>query len=153
MFVIEKTVEINAPAAVVWEVISDLKRYPEWNPFCLSARSTLKPGDPIDMTVKLLARPQQQREWMLEYVDGKRFAYRMKPVPLGALSSFRSHDVAPAGAERSHYRSYFHLKGWMRGVVLGLFRAKLEAGFAGMTDAIKSRAEALWAQRQATRAA
>ena len=84
MFVIEKTVEIAAPAAVVWEVISDLKRYPEWNPFCLACASTLKPGDPIDMTVKLMARPQQQREWMLEYVEGKRFAYQMKPVPLGS---------------------------------------------------------------------
>lgn len=148
MFVIEKTVEIAAPASVVWEVITDLKRYPDWNPFCLSCESTLKPGDPIDMTVKLMARPQQQREWMLEFVDGKRFAYRMKPVPLGALSSFRSHDVQADGAQRTHYRSYFHLKGWLRGLVLALFRDKLEAGFAGMTDAVKTRAETLWAQRQ-----
>lgn len=153
MFVIDKTIEIAAPAAVVWEVISDLKRYPEWNPFCLACASTLKPGDPIDMTVKLMARPQQQREWMLEYVEGRRFAYQMKPVPLRALSSFRSHDVDALGADRSRYRSYFHLKGWLRGLVLGLFQSKLEAGFAGMTDAVKVRAETLWAQRQSTRAA
>jgi hypothetical protein len=148
MFVIEKTVEIAAPAPVVWEVISDLKRYPEWNPFCLTCESTLKPGDPIDMTVKLMAKPQHQREWMLEYVEGKRFAYRMKPVPLGALSSFRSHDVEALGPERTRYRSYFHLKGWMRGLVLGLFRSKLEAGFGGMTEGIKRRAERLHAQRK-----
>jgi hypothetical protein len=36
----------------------------------------------------------------------------------------------------------------MRHVVLALFRSKLEAGFAGMTDAVKARAEKLWAQRQ-----
>ena len=46
-----------------------------------------------------------------------------------------------------------HLKGWLRGLVLGLFRSKLEAGFAGMTDAVKARAEMLWKQRQSTRAA
>lgn len=147
MFVIEKTVEIAAPAAVVWEVISDLRRYPEWNPFCVECRSTLRPGDPIDMQVKLLAKPQFQREWMLEYVEGKRFAYRMKPVPGGALSSFRSHDVEPMGSDRTRYRSYFHLKGWLRFVVLALFKSKLEAGFAGMTDGIKRRAEALHTQR------
>src|SRR3546814_14762853 len=37
----------------VWEVIRDLSKYPEWNPFCIECRSTLQPGDPIDMKVKL----------------------------------------------------------------------------------------------------
>jgi len=147
MFVIEKTVEINAPAAVVWEVITDLARYPEWNPFCLKCESTLKPGDPITMTVKLMAKPQKQVEVMLEYVEGKRFAYCMKPVP-GLLSSFRSHDVEALGPERTRYRSTFHLKQWFRVVVLALLKPKLEAGFAGMTNAIQQRAETLWAQRK-----
>lgn len=147
MFVIEKTVEIKAPAAVVWEVISDLKRYPEWNPFCLKCESTLKPGDPITMTVQLMAKPQQQVEVMLEYVEGRRFAYCMKPVP-GLLSSFRSHDVEVLGPERTRYTSTFHLKQWFRVVVLALFQKKLEAGFGAMTDAVKQRAETLWAQRK-----
>ncbi|WP_028008699.1 SRPBCC domain-containing protein [Solimonas flava] len=147
-FVIEKTVEINAPAEVVWEVLADLPKYPQWNPFCIEARSTLKPGDPIDMKVKLLARPQAQREWMKEYVEGRRFAYSMKPVPGGALSSFRSHDVEPIDATRTRYRSYFHLQGWLRFLVLALLRDKLEAGFAGMTDGVRRRAEELWIHRQ-----
>lgn len=152
-FVIDKTLDINAPAEVVWEVISDLARYPEWNPFCLECRSTLQPGDPIDMTVKLMAKPQQQREWMISCEPGTGFSYRMKPVPLGALSSQRSHTIVATGAATARYRSYFHLQGWMKVVVLGLFRGKLEQGFAGMTDAIKARAESLWAQRQASAAA
>src|SRR3546814_12580154 len=80
MFVIEKTVEIKAPAAVVWEVIRDLSKYPEWNPFCIECRSTLQPGDPIDMKVKLMAKPQPQRAWVKEYVEGRRFASAMKPA-------------------------------------------------------------------------
>lgn len=147
-FVIERVVEIDAPADVVWEVITDLPRYPQWNPFCVECVSTLKPGDPIDMKVKLLAKPQPQREWVTEYVPGKRFAYRMKPVP-GCLSSARSHDVEAIGPQRTRYRSYFHLKGWMRHIVLALLRSKLEAGFAGMTAGIQKRSESLWAQRKA----
>src|SRR3546814_8548688 len=112
MFVIEKTVEIKAPAAVVWEVIRDLSKYPEWNPFCIECRSTLQPGDPIDMKVKLMAKPQPQREWVKEYVEGRRFAYAMKQAPLGALSSFRSHDVEAIEYRKStrlnssHYCAY-----------------------------------------------
>ncbi|MGH8447444.1 MAG: SRPBCC domain-containing protein [Solimonas sp.] len=147
-FVIDKTVEINAPADVVWDVITDLAKYPEWNPFCVECVSTMKPGDPIDMKVKLMAKPQAQREWVKEFVPGKRFAYSMKPVPGGTLSSFRSHDVEAVDATRSRYHSHFHLQGWLKFVVLGLFRSKLEAGFAGMTAGIKRRAEAQWIHRQ-----
>lgn len=147
-FIVDRVIEINAPTPVVWEVVSDLPRYAEWNPFCLECVSTLKPGDPIDMKVKLMAKPQAQREWMLEYVEGKRFAYRMKPVPLGMLSSYRSHELETAGDDRTRYHSYFHLKGWLRPLVTGLLGRKLENGFDGMSHAVKQRAESLWAERK-----
>jgi len=147
-FVVDQTLEIKAPAAVVWEVISDLPRYGEWNPFCIECVSTLRPGDPIDMKVKLMAKPQAQREWVSEYIDGKRFAYCTKPMPLGALSSLRFHNVESAGTALTHYRSYFHLKGWLRPLVLALFGRKLLASFGEMNQAVVQRAESLWAQRR-----
>ncbi len=147
-FIIDKTIEINAPAGIVWEVITDLAAYPQWNPFCVECSSTLKPGDPIDMRVKLFAKPQKQREWMKEHVPGQRLAYSMKPAPAGALSSRRSHEVKSIGNERTRYRSHFELRGWLLPLVRGLLGAKLETGFAGMTDGIRQRAESLWAQRR-----
>ncbi|HWU67912.1 MAG TPA: SRPBCC domain-containing protein [Stenotrophobium sp.] len=148
MFVIEKTIEIDAPAALVWEVITDLKRYPEWNPFMRECSTTFRPGDPIDMKVQLMARPQPQREWVLEYVEGRRFAYRMKPVPAGALSSFRSHEVEALADGRTRYRSYFHLKGWLMPLVRGLLGGRLQKGFAGMTQGIRQRAEQMASGRR-----
>lgn len=143
MYVIEKIVEIDAPPARVWEVITDLQRYPEWNPFMRECHTTFKPGDPIDMKVQLFARPQPQQEIVQEYVEGKRFAYTMKPVPGGTLSSFRSHEVEALPNGRTRYRSYFHLKGWLMPLVRGLLGARLEKGFAGMTQGIQQRAERL----------
>lgn len=151
-YVIDRTLEIAAPAEVVWEVITDFARYGEWNPFILECRSTLKPGDPIDLKVRLLSIPQPQREWINAHVSGQRFAYNMKPMPLGALTSLRSHDVEPAGVARSRYRSHFELNGWLRPVVTGLLGSRLQKGFAGMTEGIQRRAEQLWTQRQSARA-
>lgn len=54
-FVIEQTIEVTATPAVVWEVIVDLPRYGEWNPFVVECRSTLAVGDPIDMRVHVFA--------------------------------------------------------------------------------------------------
>jgi hypothetical protein len=144
---IDKTVQIAAPQAIVWEVITDVARYGEWNPFVVKCTSTLKPGDPIDMMVKILAKPQRQVEQMLENEPGRKLAYRMKPVPLGTLSSYRSHELESRGEDATSYRSYFRLQGWLMGVVRGLMGSKLEAGFEGMTQGIKRRSEELWAQR------
>lgn len=148
MFVIEKTLEIKAPAAVVWEVITDVDKYPEWNPFQVEFRTTFKPGDPIDMQVRLLAKPQPQREFVKEYVEGRRFVYCMKPVP-GTLSSLRSQEVESLGPELTRYRSHFHLAGWLRHVVVALLGRRLQAGFAGAIAGVQTRSEALWAQRKA----
>ena len=152
-FVIDRKLTIDAPTSVVWEVVSDLPRYAEWNPFCIECASTLRPGDPIDMKVKLLAKPQAQREWISEFIDGERFAYCTKPMPLGALSSLRFHQVDADGTTRTRYQSYFHLRGWLRPLVLMLFRTKLEHGFAAMNAAVQTRAERLWRERSRPAAA
>ena len=147
-FVLDHRRDIAAPAAVVWEVIADLPRYAEWNPFCIECRSTLKPGDPIDMVVRLRARPQRQREWIKECSEGRGFAYAMKPVPLGALSSLRRHRIEALGPERTRYDSHFELRGWLTPLVLALFRSALTQGFADMSAALQRRAETLWLQRK-----
>lgn len=150
-FVIEETREIAAPAEVVWEVISDLSRYGEWNPFVSKCESTLQPGDAIDMTVHLMKKPQQQREWITEYREGRGFSYRMKPVPASALSSARWHDIAPLDEQRCRYVSHFELRGWLMPLVRSLLGRRLRAGFDGMTAGVAKRAEALWQQRQESR--
>ncbi len=51
------TVDIDAPTDVVWRVLVDLERYPLWNPFCLSAVSTLRMGaPPVEMLLADYAR-------------------------------------------------------------------------------------------------
>jgi hypothetical protein len=146
-FVIDATLEIEAPAELVWEVITDFPRYGEWNPFILACQTTLKPGDPIDLKVALMSKPQQQREWILSHTPGVEFSYSMKPAPLGLLRSRRQHKVSALGAGRCRYESHFELAGALRPLVTALLGANLQRGFAGMTGGIKSRAERLWQER------
>ncbi|MGJ8671153.1 MAG: SRPBCC family protein [Oceanococcus sp.] len=143
MFEINHEIDINAPASSVWAVITDFDSYSQWNPFVVSAKSNLKAGEPIDMKVKLLGPVQRQVEIILDVNEGKGFSYCMKPFPLGALSSQRSHRIIDLGDGRSHYSSHFHLQGWMMPLIRGLMRPALERGFSGMSVAIKERAETL----------
>src|SRR5687768_12648923 len=45
------TVQINAPAAFVWDVLVDYPSYPEWNPYTIAAETTLELDDRIDLTL------------------------------------------------------------------------------------------------------
>jgi len=140
-FVIDHTVEIQASTSNVWGVITDFDTYGEWNPFVVACRSTLEVGESIDMTVRIFpAFTQKQREMILEHVPGKRLCYGVSGMPLGSLSSRRSHEVYPNDAGSTRYSSHFELTGWLAPVVQVLLGARLQAGFDGMTEALAQRA-------------
>lgn len=138
-FVIDQTVDVAAPPAIVWRVITDLPRYGEWNPFVVSCHSELAVGDPITMWVNLVPGiVQPQRETILEYSsDARHLCYG---IGIGVLASRRCHDVFEEGG-RTKYRSYFELSGWLAPLVWTLFGTRLEKGFESMTVALRGRAE------------
>ncbi|MGW4365235.1 SRPBCC family protein [Nocardia takedensis] len=143
-FIIDETVYIDAPAEVVWQVLTDLPSYGEWNPFVPRCESTLVPGDPIDMHVALVgSTPRRQREWMRSNIPGRELSYSMKPVPLGALHSLRSHTLTAVSDTRTRYESHFQLDGWLHPVVATALGRHLRRGFDGMTAGVQRRAEAL----------
>lgn len=142
-FSIDHSLEVNAPPEKVWEVISDLDSYGEWNPFVRECRSSLKPGDPLRMKVQLGSSVREEEEIVEQYTEGKGFAYGMKPPPLGALKSFRSHRIEPLGEGKSRYISHFELNGWLAPVVKAFVGSKLQTGFDDMSEGIRKRAEEL----------
>ncbi len=141
---IEQTLDVEAPPDVVWQVITDLPRYREWNPFVVACRSSLVVGDPIVMRVHVFAAfAQTQRETVLEHVPGERLCYGIPRAALGSLVSRRCHEVEALDDGRTRYRSRFALSGWMAPVVDALLGRRLARGFAGMSAAVAARAARL----------
>jgi len=142
--IVRHTLEIAAPAATVWAVITDLARYPEWNPFVVACVSTLEPGAPIAMRVRVFpffAQPQKER--IVEHVPGRRLSYGVPMRPFGSLASHRSHEITAIAPDRTRYVSHFELTGWLAPLVETLLGTRLTHGFTAMSDAIKARAESL----------
>jgi hypothetical protein len=48
---VSEVIEIAAPARIVWQILTDMPRYNEWNPFCIRAVSTLEMGAAVEMTL------------------------------------------------------------------------------------------------------
>lgn len=142
--VIEHDLSVDAPPGRVWEVVTDLARYPEWNPFVVACASTLEVGAPIAMRVRLFsswAQPQQER--ILEHERGRRLCYGLPRSRIGALVSRRSHEVSAGSSARARYVSRFELAGWLAPLVSLLLGKRLRAGFGAMSAALAARAEAL----------
>jgi len=52
-------VTINAPAEQVWDVLTDVDAYPEWNPFFVKAKGKLVVGNALDLTMQPVGKSAQ----------------------------------------------------------------------------------------------
>jgi hypothetical protein len=65
--IVRSEIEIDAPADLVFRILTDLPGYTRWNPFTPRAVSTLEIGAPIDMRVRLMPfYTRGQREFVSE---------------------------------------------------------------------------------------
>jgi hypothetical protein len=140
---IHREIEIDAPPAAVWSVLTDTASYAEWNPFVLQLEGDLHAGATLSVRIAppdarpmsfkptvLAAEPERELRWLGRFVvrglfDGEH-SFRIEALPGG-----RSRFVQ---AER------------FNGLLVGVFSStldKTELGFEAMNAALKSRAEGL----------
>jgi len=147
-FELHSELEIEAPVSRVWQVICDLPRYPEWNPFVVAARSTLEVGAPILMWVRVTPfASQPQRERIVECVPERRLCWGIGGGRFSPLDSSRCHTLEEEPNDRTRYRSDFALSGPLVPFTRALLGRRLSWGFEASTEALKKRAERLERER------
>jgi hypothetical protein len=134
-------VEINAPAEQVFRVLTDLKRYHEWNPFIHSISGTLAVGEHLALELSL--------------PEGKTYALKPRVIELSQDRElrWRGAHLFPAWLEAEHYfllsargaeLTRFAQGQRLSGFVLRFAGEALNQalrGFAYMNQALKKRAE------------
>lgn len=139
---LDHVVEIDATPDAVWRVLTDFENYEQWNPLAVRCRTSLVPGEPIDMQVRLGPGPlRKQREWVRTHTPGHEFSYTMKPVPMGALRSLRTQELTALEGGRTRYAAHFEIKGWLSPLVTALFGRALRRGFDGVAEGLRAQAE------------
>jgi hypothetical protein len=133
------TIQIDAPPETVWTVLTDLGRYPEWNPLFREAsgevavgnRITLRSVHPANgrlMTVRpkiTVADPGAELRWV-------------SSLP-GIISGEHRFTLAPAGGgTRLEQAETF--RGLLATFSLKTF-TRADASFQGLNEALKKRAE------------
>jgi len=139
---IRSELEIAAPAAEVWGILTDFPRYQEWNPFITEIKSEGVVGGPVEL---LLSLPEGRD-------------HRLKSTLLRIEENFelrwRAHLLLPGLFDGEHFlrvieldprRTRFVQGENFSGVLLrfsGRTLTQVARGFDYMNEALKRRAEA-----------
>jgi len=144
---IEHRVGIQAPADVIWEVISNLEAWSEWNRLYPRASGTIRIGNVLDLTLALPGQAEQQiRPTVLEWVPNEQLHWKLTMLG-GLVRTIRYFEIETL-AQASCIVSNGEIIGGLVGPRLGKRMARtIYRAFGEMNDALKVRAEALWQAR------
>ncbi|TCJ37030.1 SRPBCC domain-containing protein [Parafrankia sp. BMG5.11] len=143
-----ETVSVKAPARMVWQVLTDMPRYNEWNPFCVRAQSTLEMGAPVDMTLANYAVPGTlvpNCEYICAFEPERLISWEMKHSDAWPYPARRDQVIEQTGADSCRYFSTDAFLG-RNGIHVFRFAGPwVKRAFDDSAVALKARAEALWA--------
>ncbi len=140
---IRSEIEIDAPPEPVFDILTDLARYPEWNPFTPQIDSTLEPGAAVRMRVRL--RGDDKLMTQVEYVTANERPHKLcwgADIPLRFLiRADRCQRLERLPGGRTRYICTDDFSGWLTPVVMRFFGPAVQRGFDDCATALKKRAE------------
>jgi hypothetical protein len=139
-------IDVDAPPAVVWTVLTDLSAYAEWNPFVVAADGAVALGARLEVRIQppggraTTFRPtvtvvdeHATFEWLghlgIPGVFDGRHRFELEPTPTG-----------------TRFVQSEEFGGVLAPLFAGTFAARTRAGFEAMNRALKTRAEAIVTQ-------
>ncbi|MFN7119152.1 MAG: SRPBCC family protein [Saprospiraceae bacterium] len=143
-FVIENPpVVIQAPCGVVWRILADFNRYPQWNPLTFKIDGELRVGAPLVLHVRLSERHKRlQKEVLTDLEPGLRLAWSPTFLPF-LLKAKRWQVLESQDPQQTIYRTWESFAGLLSPLVIWLYRQDIQKGFWEMSQALKKRAETL----------
>ena len=142
MGTVRAEIEIDAPAERIFDILTDLPAYPEWNPFTPRVESTLRPGDPVHLYVRLRGERLSHR---VEVVTRNERPSRLCwGTTIGAgflLRAERCQTLTSLDERRTRFVNEDVFHGWLAPLVMGTFGRAMQRGFESVASALKKRAE------------
>lgn len=146
---IENRVGVQAPPAIVWEILHDLAAWPEWNPIYPETAGEVRIGQVVTLTRALPDQPPEPLQATVidwtpdELLHLKRTALR----GLVAVTHYWEIDTLEREDCCAFSNGELYL-GWLGPSVGRRIRRSLRKGVTAVGAAMKARAEALWRERR-----
>ena len=140
-------IDIDAPADRVFDIICDLERYPDWNPFTpwVSAKA-IEVGLEFDLHCQMTEKKLLKNEHEV-FLDYQPENYKLcfgtsRTRGRRGIKSFRWQICEPVRDNRTHFINFEEFHGILAPLVQFLYGKKLKVAFEKYCLALKRRAEA-----------
>jgi hypothetical protein len=144
---INTEIEIAAAPSVVWEILTDVDEFKNWNPFVVEASGEVVVGEELLVSIQLPGRKAQTFRPTVTVVDRERkFEWLGKLGVRGLFDGRHQYALEPT-AEGTKFIQREEFTGLLSGLVIRMIGAATREGFETMNDALKDRAEAIVRER------
>jgi hypothetical protein len=146
---VEYRIGVQAPAEILWEVISDFAAWGDWNPVHPRIQGDLRIGTPLNVEVVLGddAPAKTVEAVVQDWVPYEQLHWRTKRLR-GFVTAIRYLEIEKMGPANATFSNGELFVGALVRLVSRDERRRLRAAYTRMGEAVRERAEALWSQRQ-----
>jgi hypothetical protein len=142
MRTVHTQIDIDAPVYKVWELITDLEHYAEWNPFVVMGRGPIRLGEKITVRAQPAGTPGKTFHPVItRLVPEKELRWLGHFLVPGLVSGEHIHILESLGENRTRYIHDDAFSGILLPVVWSRLAAVTRRGFEKMNKALKERAE------------
>ena len=141
---IETAIEINASAADIWRILTDLPRYAEWNPLVIRASGSIMVGKRLDVAVQLPGRrPMSFSPILISLLPEREFRWVGTFATSALFAGEHSFRLIPESNGAIRFEHSERFTGFLP-IFMGFhWYERVRQGFESMNQALKKRAETL----------
>ena len=136
-------IEIDADPHRVWSILTDLRRYPEWNPFIPRAEGEVREGARIQVVVAPPGgKAMTFRPTLVRVAPGRELRWLGRLLLPGVFDGEHIFEIARIGDKQVRLTQREVFKGLLVPMLWRGLSVSTRAGFEAMNHALKARAEA-----------
>lgn len=135
-------VVIAAPAAAVWSVLTDVRRYAEWNPFIKRIDGRLEPGQRLAIAIEPVpGKSISFRPLLVRVLDRREIRWIGRAGIAGLFDGEHSLALEPEENDATRFVHQETFSGVLVPFLWWYLKPRLENGFTAMNNALRRRVE------------
>lgn len=138
---IEHQILIHAPAQLVWQVLTTLDRYPDWNRYAIEAHGTLAAGGEVEIIARLGNGTQRVNNRVIDIIPEEKLCWVSMNWYQFLVRGTRCRHLETQPEGDTLFLERETMEGPFARIVVGLMRAQLAAGLQAECESLKAEAE------------
>ncbi len=136
-------IEIQANAETIWEVLTDLDKYAEWNPLLYRAYGTVAVGEEVNISARTDSNDRDFRCSVVRVVPNREFSWKFHVVAPFLFRGEHIFTIEPIGVDRVRLVDCERFDGLLVPLQAKDLESNAKVGMIAMDEALKKRVENL----------